>query len=367
SRDWSSDVCSSDLAGGARRRRRVPGLPVPGRDPGREQHLLPAQRAQRAAQEPRRAGAGLDAVPEDRAREAGRAEAGRQAAAPRRQRRLLRRREEAQRDLPAGGAGAEAGDPRRDRLGPGHRRAQDRRRGRQRAAFARPGVPGHHPLPAPSGLHQAGRGARARRRPHRRDRRAGAGAAAGRTRLRVDQGPRRPGRGGVMSALLDSLAAGFDGDGARKAALDAVLRDGLPGPRSEAWKYTPLRALERRAFSPAATDGATFDPALIAAIPAPRLVFVNGVHDRAHPDPAVLPDGVSLVLDDTGGPARKGVAQARPGDDVFANLNAALARTGVALRIEAGAEVETPLHLVFIGAPSDTDRAWHLRHAVDVG
>src|SRR3546814_8741267 len=29
--------------------------------------------------------------------------------------------------------------------------------------------------------------------------------------------------------------------------------------------------------------------------------------------------------------------------------------------------IETPLPLVFIGAPSDTDRAWHLRHAVDVG
>src|SRR3546814_13637946 len=29
--------------------------------------------------------------------------------------------------------------------------------------------------------------------------------------------------------------------------------------------------------------------------------------------------------------------------------------------------IETPLHLVFIGAPSDADRAWHLRHAVDVG
>ena len=49
-----------------------------------------------------------------------------------------------------------------------------------------------------------------------------------------------------MSTLLESLAAGFDGDAARRAALDALLRDGLPGPRTEAWKYTPLRALERR-------------------------------------------------------------------------------------------------------------------------
>src|SRR5690606_9789735 len=114
-------------------------------------------------------------------------------------------------------------------------------------------------------------------------------------------------------------------------------------------------------------DVAAFDPALIASIPAPRLVFVNGVHDTAHSDVDALPDGLSLVLGETDGPARESAADARPGDDVFANLNAALARTGVTLRVEAGATVETPLHLVFIGAPSDTDRAWHLRHVVEVG
>src|SRR3546814_668182 len=91
-----------------------------------------------------------------------------------------------------------------------------------------------------------------------------------------------------MAALLDSLAAGFDGNSGRKAALDAVVRDGLPGPRSEAWKYTPLRALERRAFAPAEADVVAFDPALIAGIPAPRLVFVNGVHDAAHSDADAL-------------------------------------------------------------------------------
>ena len=169
-----------------------------------------------------------------------------------------------------------------------------------------------------------------------------------------------------MTALLDSLATGFDGDGARKAALDAALRDGLPGPRSEPWKYTTLRALERRAFAPVEADVAAFDPALIADIPAPRLVFVNGVHDAAHSDVDALPPGVSLVLGEADGTTRK-AADSRPGDDVFANLNAALARTGATLRIGAGAGIAAPLHLVFIGAPSDRDRAWHLRHAVDVG
>ena len=55
-----------------------------------------------------------------------------------------------------------------------------------------------------------------------------------------------------MSTLLESLAAGFDGDAARREALDALLRDGLPGPRTEAWKYTSLRALANPA------DGALF-------------------------------------------------------------------------------------------------------------
>src|SRR3546814_8779070 len=53
--------------------------------------------------------------------------------------------------------------------------------------------------------------------------------------------------------------------------------------------------------------------------------------------------------------------------DVCSSDLAALARTGVTLQVEAGAAIETPLHLVFIGAPSDTDRAWHLRHTVDMG
>ena len=170
-----------------------------------------------------------------------------------------------------------------------------------------------------------------------------------------------------MAALLDSLAAGFDGDGARKAALDAALRDGLPGPRSEAWKYTPLRALERRTFAPVEAGVAPFDPALVADIPAPRLVFVNGVHDAAHSDVDALPDGVSLVLGEADPTPRDATADTRPGDDVFANLNAALARTGVTLRVATGATIAAPLHLVFIGAASDSDRAWHLRHAVEVG
>ena len=183
-----------------------------------------------------------------------------------------------------------------------------------------------------------------------------------------------------MSALLDSLAAGFesgaDGDGARRTALDAALHDGLPPARSEAWKYTSLRSLERRTFATAGAP-ATFDESLLAAIPAPRMVFVNGRFDAAHSDLAGLPAGATLqslpqALADPGPRAGNfmldNVMQHRyeRADEVFARLNAALASEGMVLRLAEHVRLPAPLHLVFVGAPAGSDVAWHLRHLVEL-
>ena len=62
------------------------------------------------------------------------------AAQPSGEHRLLGRREEAQRDFPDGGAGAEAGDAGRDRFGPRHRRAEAGR-GRRECAARRRSAP----------------------------------------------------------------------------------------------------------------------------------------------------------------------------------------------------------------------------------
>ncbi|ASR42383.1 Fe-S cluster assembly protein SufD [Xanthomonas citri pv. mangiferaeindicae] len=164
-----------------------------------------------------------------------------------------------------------------------------------------------------------------------------------------------------MSALLDSLAAGFDGDAARRPALDAALAAGLPGPRSESWKYTSLRALERRVF--AAPGDTAIDPTLLAGIPAPRLVFVNGRPAPVLSDPGTGIAGLSIGFTEA---AALPTIEDRP-DAVFARLNAALAVDGVAITVDAATEVTAPLHLVFIGAPADTDQAWHLRHHIALG
>ena len=174
-----------------------------------------------------------------------------------------------------------------------------------------------------------------------------------------------------MSALLDSLATAFNGADARREVLEGVLQDGLPGARSEAWKYTSLRQLDRRTFAPAPLEAPVVDATFVESIPAPRLVFVNG---RLHPglsDLTGLPAGVQLQSFSQAVAAGEDSARLlgrryeRP-DEVFARLNTALADEGVVLRVEDGVQVATPLQLVFASAATGTDLAWHHRHWVEL-
>jgi len=173
-----------------------------------------------------------------------------------------------------------------------------------------------------------------------------------------------------MSALLDSLVAGFEGDANRRAQLDALLQDGLPPARAEAWKYTSLRQLERRSF--ALPKAVAVDPALLAAIPSPRMVFVNGLFDAGLSDLTALPTGLDAQPLSTllhGGESRALDFLERRYlrvDEPFARLNAALAREGAVLRVAAGATIEQPLHLVHVGTPDAGDVAWHLRHFIEL-
>ena len=175
-----------------------------------------------------------------------------------------------------------------------------------------------------------------------------------------------------MSALLDSLATAFCGSDARREVLDSALRDGLPGPRTEAWKYTSLRQLERRGFNPAPLAAPLLDAALLADIPAPRLVFVNGRLHGGLSDTRDLPPGVQLeALSATlaaGEDAARLLARRYDrADEVFARLNTALADEGVVLRVDQGVQVQVPVQLVFASVAGDTDLAWHHRHLVELG
>ncbi len=163
---------------------------------------------------------------------------------------------------------------------------------------------------------------------------------------------------------------------ARRAAAAGIARDGMPAPRSEAWKYTSLRALERRRFVGGDADAAQreVDEALLElpGVAGPRMVFVNGAF---RVDLSRLPEIAGLSLQSLSSVLRDAPdsLQAILGnriDDasqVFARLNAALAIDGPVVRIAEGAQIDQPIHLVFFGAETPDDIAWHVRAVVSVG
>jgi len=164
-------------------------------------------------------------------------------------------------------------------------------------------------------------------------------------------------------------------DVARRDAMQAFVAAGLPTTRNELWKYTALRALERRGFGACDDDAATraIDASAFALPGAggPRLVFVNGVFRADLSRLQDLPEGLSLkplsrVLAEQPEPLRFALTRREPGRDAFAALNLALASDGVVLRVAENAQIETPVHVVHLGAPADGGIAWHARNIIEL-
>ncbi len=162
----------------------------------------------------------------------------------------------------------------------------------------------------------------------------------------------------------------------RRNAHQQLARDGMPGPRSEAWKYTSLRALGQRRYQRGDADAATrtIDARLLdlPGVDGPRLVFVNGAFhaglSRIDPTEGLELATLSSVLETD--PDSLQACLSRSFDDaadVFARLNTALAGDGPVIRAAAG-RTDLPLvHLVMIGAVASAELAWQLRGIIEVG
>ncbi len=166
-----------------------------------------------------------------------------------------------------------------------------------------------------------------------------------------------------MTQSSENLLQALEGDGAlpealRQEALARFKDSGLPTPRMENWKFTTLRALDGLNFESRSDEEVHADrlPSLVeAGAPRCRLVFVNGAFNATLSDYA-LPEGVTFAPLAAGIPgwAAEQLGQIAEGgrEAPFLDLNTALAGDGPLLRIARGAQVATPIELVFIDAGS---------------
>jgi Fe-S cluster assembly protein SufD len=144
----------------------------------------------------------------------------------------------------------------------------------------------------------------------------------------------------------------------RADSFERFMALGLPGPKSEAWKYTPLGRLARTAFvlSPEIrVSGAAVEPYLVDG--AMHLVFVNGRFSADLSD--ALSDDRRAMIVSVAGALERGdpaVLPALPETDAgraMSALNDAFMADGCVIRLAAGQAPERPVQLLFVSVGHD--------------
>ncbi len=149
--------------------------------------------------------------------------------------------------------------------------------------------------------------------------------------------------------------------GERAQLLQAFHKQGLPGPRSENWKYTRLKELaerEWRAAGKAGIDGATellAQAEELAGKDLPCLVLLNGRFQPELSRLGTLPAGCEAgALEPADETALLAAAIQRGGErHPLDTLNAAAFQGGAVIRVQPGAQAA--LHLVHLLSESGED------------
>lgn len=147
---------------------------------------------------------------------------------------------------------------------------------------------------------------------------------------------------GALETLQDGSAPGWL-QALRQNAAGQFRASGLPHRKVEAWKYTPMRALEGFELAPAAAQ----EP-LPAELPAPlcdRAVRIDIVDGVPAAPPSALPQGVAVLslldgirrFEDRLRPLFEAV-DLRGATRAFAALNTVLAEQGLVIHVAAGCD-----------------------------
>jgi Fe-S cluster assembly protein SufD len=145
--------------------------------------------------------------------------------------------------------------------------------------------------------------------------------------------------------------------------IDVIDR---PTKRDEAWRYAPHGEIGRLSFGPPSASALSVPAAVESQIPAldgPRIVIVNGVVDEIRSTLTNLPDGLRLstvadVLNDQpeqlAGHFHRGAGDVA---DAFQALNMTFGRDGAVVRVAKGHELATPIHIVDVTIPDETQNS----------
>jgi Fe-S cluster assembly protein SufD len=142
----------------------------------------------------------------------------------------------------------------------------------------------------------------------------------------------------------------------RAAAVERFRREGLPTTRDEEWLYTPVSAIADAGYVLAPHDQvppADVTPFLFAEFPGPQLAFVNGKFSPALSDLRPLPPGIRVSSLAEALETDSAFVQEHLGRAIqfrqrgFTALNEAWNTDGAVIVVDADAEIQSPVHLLY--------------------
>jgi Fe-S cluster assembly protein SufD len=163
----------------------------------------------------------------------------------------------------------------------------------------------------------------------------------------------------------------------RESAIKRFSELGFPTPRNEAWKYTRVAPIEKRAFVPpveqtevAATEVERF---YLSETDCHHLVFVDGRYSAALSSPGELPEGMLIedlpaALKHAPGSLEEMLAD---GDSknrhAFSILNSAFMDDGAVIKLPKDGVVTYPIHLIFVATGRQADFVSNPRVVIHAG
>jgi Fe-S cluster assembly protein SufD len=157
----------------------------------------------------------------------------------------------------------------------------------------------------------------------------------------------------------------------RLEALAAFAESGLPDTKREEWRYTNVTPIAKARFELAGTPSheVSRDDLESHAFPVfacSVFVYVNGRFAPELSSKGSLPDGTrieslrSVAANEPEALASLGTLT-HPKEHPFAAWNTAYLDDGAVVRVPRGVRCETPIHLVFVSAPTETAGVVHPR------